>query len=286
MDRLKNKVAVITGACSGIGLGTLELFVAEGARVLAADITAQRGAEIERRFPDRVKFQLCDVTREDELKATMQAATDHFGGLDILFSNAGAGGAANTVETMTAEAWDRSLNLLLRAAVLGATHAVPHMKKRGGGAIVNTSSVAALQAGLAPAAYSVAKAGVVHFTSVAAAQLAQHNIRVNAICPGFILTGIVSQGMRKMGASDEAIARSDAAMRQVAPSSQPIHKAGEPEDIARACLYLASEEAAFVTGTHLVVDGGLTIGPRHGWDPAEQERLLAEQRALAANLKI
>ena len=281
MDRLKDKIAVITGAASGIGRGTVELFVAEGAHVIAADIQDEQGLELERRFNGQVKYHHCDVTSEADIQKTIQRAVDEFGGLDILFNNAGAGGAPQTIEDMTGEAWDRTMNLLLRSAALGIRHAIPHMKARGGGSIVNTASVAALQAGMGPIAYSVAKQGVVHLTTVAAAQLGRSKIRVNAICPGFIQTGIFVAGMKAMGMADEMAKAVTAGMFAQQADAQPIPKAGMPEDIARAALYFACDDSVFVTGTHLVVDGGLTTGPRHAWDPEEQQRRMQMRTTLA-----
>jgi NAD(P)-dependent dehydrogenase (short-subunit alcohol dehydrogenase family) len=285
VDRLKDKIAVITGAASGIGLGTVELFVAEGARVLAADIQDDKGRELERRFNGQVKYHHCDVLSEDDIKSTMQAAQDNFGGLDILFNNAGAGGSPNTIEDMTGEAWDRSMNLLLRSVALGTRYAVPFLKARGGGSIINTASVAALQAGAGPIAYSVAKAGVIHLTTVSAAQLGRAKIRVNAICPGLILTDIFAAGARAMGAPDAMLDQIKAGMTQMAPDAQPIPKGGLPADIARACLYFASDDSEFVTGTHIVVDGGMTTGPRHAWDPEEQARRMQQRAAMTTAAK-
>jgi len=279
MGRLDGKIAVITGACSGIGLGTVELFVAEGAHVLAADIQDAAGAALEDRFPGKVRYQHCDVLSETDIEGAMQAAADSFGGLDILFNNAGAGGSPQTIEEMTGEAWDLSCNLLLRSVALGMRYATPFMKARGGGAIVNTASVAGLQAGMGPIAYSVAKAGVIHLSKVGAAQLARHNIRVNAICPGFILTNIFTASQAVPDGLKDQI---KGEMRQTAPNSQPVKKPGEAEDIAQACLYLASDASAFVTGTHLLVDGGLLVGPRQSWDPmmqAERAREIEARRA-------
>jgi len=264
MGRLDMKVAVVTGGCSGIGRATVERFVEEGARVLVADIQDDAGAEIARGFGDAVRYQHCDVTQEPQIATVMQAAVDAFGGLDIVFNNAGAGGAALSIEEMTGEAWDSTQSLLLRSVALGIRYAVPHMRARGGGAIVNTASIAGLQAGYSRIAYAVAKAGVVHLTKVAAADLARYRIRVNAICPGYILTNIFNASV---GASGEAAARVDARLRQMAPEVQPVPIAGSPRHIADACVFLASSEAEFVNGTHLVVDGGLTIGPRNAWDP-------------------
>ena len=281
MGQLDQKIAVITGACSGIGRAALELFVAEGASVLAADIQDESGAQLEAQYQGRVRYRRCDVMREEDIAGAMDFAAATFGGLDIAFNNAGAGGSPNTIEDMTGDAWDYSQHLLLRAPALGMRYAAPHMKARGGGAIVNTASIAGLQAGHASIAYSVAKAGVIHLTKVGAAQLAQHNIRVNAICPGFIMTNIFTPAARINPAMAAAVKKE---MRENSPNSQPIHKAGEPEDIARAALYLVSDASAFVTGTHLLVDGGITIGPRHSWDAevqAERARARDERNARA-----
>lgn len=263
-QRLDGKVAVITGAASGIGLATLELFVEEGARVVAADVQQEAGRELERRFPGVVRFAACDVTQLAQLKAAIDGADQHFGGLDILFSNAGRGGSLAGVETFDAQAWDDTQALLLRAVAAGAAYAVPHMKRRGGGSIVNTSSVSALQAGYAPLAYSVAKAGVLHFTRIAATELSPHRIRINAVVPGFIATsifgGILGMDLAQARQLGERFA-------ETSGICNPIGRSGQPRDIAEAVLFLASDAAGFVTGTHLTVDGGITIGPRHAWDP-------------------
>ena len=264
MGRLEGKVAVVTGGCSGIGLATVERFVAEGARVLVADIQDAAGADAVRRFGASVHYQHCDVTREGDIAAAMDAAAATFGGLDIVFNNAGAGGARLPIEEMTGEAWDATQALLLRSVALGIRYAVPHLRARGGGAIINTASIAGLEAGWSPIAYAVAKAVVIQLTRVAAAELARYQVRVNAICPGYILTNIFNSGTEN---PPDVAGRIDAALHQVAPNVQPMRIAGDPRHIADACVFLASEEAAFVNGIYLVVDGGLTIGPRHAWDP-------------------
>jgi NAD(P)-dependent dehydrogenase (short-subunit alcohol dehydrogenase family) len=270
--RLEGKVAVITGGCSGIGLGAVELFVAQGARVVAADVQADKGAILERRFPDTVRFSLCDVTSEAQIAATMAIAKDAFGGLDILFNNAGMGGAPNGVADMTAEGWDATFALLLRGPVLGMKHALPLMLERGGGSVINTASIAGLQAGFGPLAYSTAKAAVIHMSKCAAAELSPLKVRVNAICPGLIATSIFGASM---GLPREVADQMAARVAEVGPKIQPIPKAGLPEDIARAALYLASDDSEFVTGTHIVVDGGVTIGGRHAWDHAAPSPLLS-----------
>jgi NAD(P)-dependent dehydrogenase (short-subunit alcohol dehydrogenase family) len=270
-DRLSNKIALITGAASGIGLGTVELFVAEGAQVVAADVQDEKGAILEKRFPGKVVYAHCDVTKEADIEAAVARAKSEFGGLDILFNNAGHGGAVGTVEETDAKGWDDTFALLVRAVILGMKHAVPLMKARGGGAIVNTASIAGLQAGWGPIAYSTAKCAVIHLTKVTAAELSPQNIRVNAICPGLIATSIFGASV---GLPREVADQMAARIEEVAPKFQPTPKAGMPRDIAEAALYLASDASAFVTGTHLVVDGGITIGSRHAWNPEAVSPLL------------
>ena len=257
------KVALVTGAASGIGLATVERFVEAGARVLAADLDDGAGRELETRFPGAVAFARCDVTRPDELKAAIDGAAARFGGLDVLFNNAGRGGTPAGVEDFDAPGWDDTFGLLLRAVAAGTAFAVPHMKRRGGGAIVNTSSISALEAGWAPLAYSVAKAGVLHYTRMAAAELSPLRIRINAVVPGYIATGIFGHSL---DLPPEQVRALQAGVAERGGTVNPIGRAGLPADIADAVLFLASDAAGFVTGTHLVVDGGITIGPRHAWD--------------------
>ncbi|MBL8351980.1 MAG: SDR family oxidoreductase [Burkholderiaceae bacterium] len=260
---LDGKVAVITGAASGIGLATVERFVEAGARVLAADLQVEAGEALAQRFAGAVKFQRCDVTQTAQLRAAIDGAAAHFGGLDILFSNAGAGGTLAGVENFDEAGWDATQALLLKSVAAGAAYAVPHLRARGGGSIINTSSVSALQAGYAPLCYSVAKAGVLHFTRVAAAELAPQRIRINAIVPGFIATNIFG-GIMNLSAEQARAFVDQIAERS--GSANPVGRSGLPRDIAEAALFLASDAAGFMTGTHLTVDGGLTIGPRHAWD--------------------
>lgn len=266
MDRLQNKIALITGAASGIGLATVERFLAEGALVLAVDIQDEKGAGLEARFPGRLVYQHCDVTEDAAVAAAVARCVQAFGGLDILFNNAGAGGAMQGIAELSIEGFDRTIALLLRSVVSGTRHAIAPMLARGGGAIVNTASIAAFAHGAAPISYSVAKAGVLHFTKLAAAELGPKNIRVNAVAPGLIATSIfgASLGMERPQADQLA-----AMIAAKAAAAQPIAKPGLPEDVANAVLFLASDEAAFVTGAHLLVDGGFTTGPRYAWDPAE-----------------
>ncbi len=261
--RFDNKIAAITGATSGIGLATLERFVAEGAHVLAIDREVEAGYELQNRFQGAVHFVACDVTKVDELKIAIQTAERHFGGLDILFNNAGNAGTRQTVDEFDLQGWDDTQALLIRAVAAGTAYAVPAMKKRGGGAIVNTASIAGMQAGFGPLAYSVAKAAVLHYTKVAASQLAKHSIRINAIAPGFVATRIFGTTLGLDRAQAQSLADL-ASARNSAPN--PLGKAGQPQDIAEMVLFLASDAASFITGTHIAIDGGMTIGPRHSWD--------------------
>ncbi|MCU0882531.1 MAG: SDR family oxidoreductase [Hyphomonadaceae bacterium] len=281
--RLAKKIIVITGGASGIGLGTVEKAVAEGAFVVAGDVQDDKGAALEARFPGKVAYQHCDVTVEADVAALMATAQARFGGLDGLFNNAGVGGVMGPVETTDVGAFKAALDLLVTSVFLGTKHAVPLMAARGGGSIVNTASIAGLQAGWGPLAYSTAKAGVIQFSKVAAAELAVRKIRVNAVCPGLIATAIFGTSL---GMPREVADQIAAMLATQGGSIQPAGRAGEPADIAEAVVWLLSDVGSFVTGTHIVVDGGITVGPRHAWDPTAPqpiaEALGLDQAAMAA----
>jgi len=258
VGRLEGKVAVITGAASGIGRGTVDLFVAEGARVVAADIQDDKGARIEEDHKGRARYVRCNVMEEREIEGAVASAVKHFGRLDCFFSNAGTGGAPETAAGVTAEGFESVMNLHLRAALFALKYAVPAMKKQGGGSFITTASVAGLRTGYGPLLYSIAKAAIVHMTHVAAAQLGPSNIRVNCICPGLIATNIFAAAI---GMPSQLAETRIEAIAEAAKGSQPIPRGGRPRDIAEAAAYLASDGAGFVTGHALVVDGGLTLGP-------------------------
>ena len=262
--RFAGKRAVVTGGASGIGRATALRLADEGAAVIVGDIDEAGGASLAEQSHGRITFRRTDVTQAEEIEALV-AAADAAGGLDILFNNAGAGGARAPIDEISPDDWDRTQALLLRSVALGIRYAAPLMATRGGGAIVNTASVAALGAGYAPTAYSTAKAGVLHLTKVAATDLARHNIRVNAVLPGFIATNIFTA---TLGLAGDVRDQANAAIAGIAAQAQPIRRTGRPEDIAAAVAFLASDDAGFVTGTSILVDGGLTIGQRHAWDPA------------------
>jgi NAD(P)-dependent dehydrogenase (short-subunit alcohol dehydrogenase family) len=236
----------------------VDLFVSEGASVIAADIQDVKGARIEEAHGGKVRYVHCDVSMESDIADAVAAATRHFGRLDCIFNNAGTGGARDPADAVTAEGFDAVMHLHIRAALFGMKYAVPVMRAQGGGSIISTASVAGLQAGYGPALYSVAKAGIVHMTRVAAAQLGAAKIRVNCICPGLIATNIFAQGL---GVPSQLAETRIDAIAEAAANSQPIPRGGRPRDIAEAALYLASDGSSFVTGHALVVDGGLTLGP-------------------------
>ena len=283
--RFAGKRVVVTGGASGIGKATVEAFIAEGAQVMMGDLNAESGDAMaaDARFDNRLAFQPTDVCNVDDLKSLMDNAAEHFGGIDILFNNAGAGGARETIDEMTADAWDSTMNLLLRSVAMGTRFAVDHMKKNPeGGAIVNTSSINAHEAGWGPVAYATAKAGVRHLSKLSAAQLAKFKIRVNSISPGFILTNIFADAYKD---DPEEAQRVDQAIRMVSPIAQPVSRSGAPEDIAQAVLYLCSDAGGFVNGIDLTVDGGITVGHRHSWDentPGLLELIEAQAQAEGA----
>lgn len=256
--RLSGKVAVITGGASGIGRATVDLFVAEGAKVVAADIQDDKGARLEEALGKAVRYVRCDVTREADVKGAIDLAVKAFGRLDCIFNNAGTPGVLENAETVTAEGFDSVMRLHVLGAMFGMKHAAPVMRAQGGGSIISTASIAGLRNGYGPLLYSTAKAAIVHMTTVAAAQLGPMNIRVNCICPGLIATPIFAKGA---GLATQVADQTVTAIKAVMKDSQPIPRAGLPEDIAEAALFLASDGSSFVNGHALVVDGGITVGP-------------------------
>lgn len=262
MIDLSGKVAVVTGGCSGIGRGTVNVLRRAGARVACVDVQDEKGEALAAELGDGGLYAHADVTDETQVAAAFGRIVDRLGGIDVLFNNAGAAEPLGS-DPFDVGLFERVQRLLVTSVVLGTKYAVPSMAARGGGSIVNTASVAGLQAGYGPFAYSVAKSAVVHLTRVAAASLAKDNIRVNAICPGLIPTAIFGRAM------GESIADADRRARDISERAhgfQPIRVAGSPDDIGNAVAFFASDLSRFVTGQFLAVDGGLTVGPRAAWD--------------------
>ncbi len=261
--RFAGKTVVITGAASGIGRASTLLFAREGASVFAADLDLD-GAKRVAGEADGITPVACDVCDVTQIKALMDQAAASGGGIDVLFNNAGAGGDRAGIDEIEADGWDRTMDLLLRSVAMGIRYAVPHMQARKGASIINTSSVAAVGPGYSPTAYAVAKAGVLHLTKCAATDLAKHGIRVNAVQPGFINTNIFTASLEMPA---EQVDMAKAMIAQMSSNAQPVARGGQPDDIANAVAFLASDAASFMTGTSLIVDGGITVGPRHSWDP-------------------
>jgi len=253
--RLEGKVAVITGGASGMGRATALRFLAEGARVVVADLNDAVGKEFLESaaaadHKSALRFVRTDVAEEADVAAMIDCAVSEFGRVDIVFNNAGIGGAFGPVTDLRVEDWDFTFAVLVRGVFLGIKHGARAMKRQGdGGSIINTASVAGLSGGAGPLCYSACKAAVVNLSRAASLELAPDKIRVNTICPGAILTPLVHRG-------------SPDALRPRLEKLQPWPEVGEGHHIAGAALFLASEDARFVTGETLVVDGGLTAaGP-------------------------
>jgi len=236
MDRLRGKVAIVTGAASGIGKATVELFRSEGATVIGAD--AVEGADVR-----------SDAGSESDVKALVEQVVQQHGGLDIFFANAGISGGFASIAEQTESDWSEILRVNLIGPFLAIKYAAPEIAKRGGGSIICTASVAGLRAGAGGAAYSASKAGVINLVQTAAQQLSATNVRVNAICPGLIETGMTKPiyDMARAAGQEERLGELN-----------PLRRGGEPEEIAKAALFLASDEGSYVNGTALVVDGGLS----------------------------
>ena len=247
--RLDGMVAVITGAASGIGAGTARRFVDEGASVVLADIQQEIGESLAAELGDSAAFALTDVTSEDDVAAAVGMAVARWGQLDVMFNNAGILGAVGSIADTSVEDWERTISVLLTGAFLGSKHAARVMIPKGSGSIINTSSIAGITGGLAPHAYSTAKRGVIGLTQTVASEMAAHGIRVNAIAPGNTVSAMTADVMT----GDHSNLEQAAAVIQ---SKSPLGIAGEAGDIAGAAVYLASDEARYITGHTLVIDGG------------------------------
>ncbi len=249
MGRLENKVAVITGAGSGMGKAMAELFAAEGARVVCADISGEQDG-VSASIGDAAIAVHCDVSQEVDIKRMIATTEERFGRLDILCNNAGFGGGMMALADQSLENWDRVHAVNIRGVFLCMKHGITSMLKSGGGAIVNTGSASAVVGWKHHSIYGAAKAGVHQMTKAAALDYAKENIRVNAIAPGTMWTGLVP------ASKDNPIPPADGFRLP----GIPMDRWGTAKDIANAALFLASDEANYITGVILPVDGGYCIG--------------------------
>jgi len=257
-ERLKNKVAIITGGASGIGYGTVERFTQEGAFVIVGDKQPDKGAEIERTF-DTATYMDIDVCNEADVRAMVDLAVEKYGRLDCMFNNAGWGGVGGEIDQLEMnQDYERTIGVMLTGVVLGVKHAARVMKEQQSGSIISTSSVAGLMGGFGGHIYSAVKAAVIGLTRSVSLELSPLNIRVNAICPGGIATAIFSGGLIPEGQNEDYMETVKSWLKMV----QPIPRAGMPEDIANMALFLASDESTFVSGQAFVVDGALTATRR------------------------
>jgi len=262
--KLENKVALITGAGSGIGKAAAQLFAKEGARIVVADLDRERGEDTAMKIRadgGQSIFVETDVTKSSLVEATVSKTISEFGRVDILYNSAGVDifvinpKADGTVVGTLEEDWDRLLAINLKGAFLFAKYTLPHMMKQRRGVVINMGSEYGIVGGLASAAYCASKGGVVLLTKQMALDYAPYNIRVNCICPCNVDTPLMEKGL--------ATSENPQAMRKTWEKIMPLRRFSKPEEIAAGALYLASDDASFVTGTVLSIDGGVTAGGTH-----------------------
>jgi NAD(P)-dependent dehydrogenase (short-subunit alcohol dehydrogenase family) len=249
---LEGKVAIVTGGAGGIGRATAEALVAEGARVVIGDIDADAGRALAESIGEAAAFTQADVSDADQVQALVDLAVDRFGGLDIMFNNAGIGSALKRFLTDDLDDFSRIMGVNLFGVIVGAQRAARYMKDHGGGSIINNASIAAVNAGAGMISYRAAKAAVAHATKCMAIDLAPYGIRVNCLTPAHIRTGITTYEMGPV-------------LRYM----QPLERQAQPEDVANAVVFLSSDRAAQITGVVLPIDGGTTAGP-----PLAQTKLI------------
>jgi meso-butanediol dehydrogenase/(S,S)-butanediol dehydrogenase/diacetyl reductase len=248
--KLEGRVAVVTAGGSGIGAATVRRFAREGAAVVIADLSGKRAEQVATEVNasgGRARFIKMDASDAEGVQAAIKLALDGFGRLDVMFNNAGAAEVA-TLENTTLESWNRVIAVTLTSTFLGTKYSIPIMRQQGGGAIVNTASISGTRGDYGMSSYNAAKAGVINLTRAAAMENARYKIRVNCVCPGAINTRApeILMGDR----ADE--------FRRIQGAAAPIGRIGEPDEIANTVLFLASDEASFITGEAIVADGGMT----------------------------
>ncbi|QIG80771.1 SDR family NAD(P)-dependent oxidoreductase [Stakelama tenebrarum] len=274
---LAGKVAIVTGGAGGIGLASCEMFVAQGAKVVIADVSDDAGNALADRLGDAAVYAHADVSQVDDIQALVDLAVERFGGLDIMFNNAGISGARvphfldDDLSTFR-----QVIDVNLFGVMAGSQRAARYMKDHGGGVILNNASIAGLMAGVALMSYRASKAAVIHLTKSLAIDLAQYGIRVNCLVPGHIRSPI--HKMYESAVEQETAERIEQVMKPVWDSNKPLKRDGVPKDVAEAAVFLASDRAAQITGATLAIDGGISAG-----DPVNhlEELLAAQARAMA-----
>ena len=259
MGMLDGKVAIVTGATSGIGERTTALFVTEGARVVFTGRRQPQGEAIAKRLGPSTRYVKADATNEADWQRVISQTLDDNGRIDVLFNNAGGPAPTGGIEGVSTEGFDAAMALLVRSVMLGMKHVAPIMKRQRAGSIINNGSVAAYLAGYSSSmVYSAAKAAVVHLTRCVAMELGEHGVRVNSVSPGAIATGIVAKalGMHDTNMADNMAEK----MQAIYAKAQPIPRSGTPDDIAQCVCWLASDRSSFVNGEDVVVDGGMIRG--------------------------
>ncbi len=273
--RLKDKVCIVTGATSGIGKRTAEVFAAQGALLVIAGRRADLGQALAKQLGANCDFVQTDVTDEAQVKGLIDMTAREYGRIDCLFNNAGGPAPVGGIETIPVDGFDKAIAVNLRSVMLGMKHVAPIMMKQESGSIINNGSVAGSRTGLSSSMiYSAAKAAVIHLTRCVAMQLGEHNVRVNALSPGGIATGIFGKAL---GVPADRAEQTAEAVKAGLAKMQPIPRAGLTDDIAQAAVFLASDESTFVNGHDLIVDGGV-VGGRM-WGP-HQEALKGMRQAF------
>ena len=258
-DRLQDHVAIITGATSGMGLTTAELFVAHGAKVLLAARREEKGNALAERLGENAHFIRIDVTSEADIEAMVGSPMEIWGRVDSLFNNASSGSPGTPIDEMAFETFQSAMDLQAGSVLLGIKHVVPIMKKQGGGSIINNASIAGVGVGYGSMLYSAGKAAVIHMTRCLAIELGEFGIRLNCISPGGVMTPIfLGPAQEKM--TDEETEAAVQRLAAVYDKNIPTGRAGTPDDIGHTAVFLASNESRHISGENIIVDAGTSLG--------------------------